>query len=332
MKSVTNHNYKVVLLCKTTSIGPMAITREELYAKFPSGDKGGFYYKCLNASMTHYGFTYKLGLNIDMKQFYPAGSCNGGGLYFTTKNMLGLFTSYGTTVAIIELCPDAQFYIDPEQNKAKTDKFIIRKIVPMNEVINSDGSINIDRDELPTSDSGLYYSVVNADYVNQKVMSSRPRIMTYDQLLNYHHENNIDDDQTILIAKLTPQSRISTMPAPFYCKNVDPMFYATNVIVCEKIPYTDANIGELRDANTYIMMLKISRFMDGRTMQTLNDCKEILAYDGMMLRYVANQTKYLCEIAVASNGMALQFVNPINKTKQICDIAIANNVDAAKYV
>jgi len=40
------------------------------------GDIG--FYKFLNNDLTHHGFTYKLGLNIDTKQFMPYDTCSDG--------------------------------------------------------------------------------------------------------------------------------------------------------------------------------------------------------------------------------------------------------------
>ena len=46
------------------------------------------YYRIMYDSMTHYGFTYKKGLNIDTVKFNPHGTCKSGGLYYTTFEYL----------------------------------------------------------------------------------------------------------------------------------------------------------------------------------------------------------------------------------------------------
>ncbi len=85
--------------------------------------------KILRNDMTHYNFTYKEGLNEDILPFNPSGSCEPGGLYFTTIDHIHEFFDCGDHIAFITLCPDAVFYIDPEGNKFKTDKFNIDKIM-----------------------------------------------------------------------------------------------------------------------------------------------------------------------------------------------------------
>lgn len=86
------------------------------------------YYKILNERMNHNGFIYKLGLNVDTKEFKPEGSCQEGGLYFTTKEHLFRFFEFGIYIADISLCADSLLYKDPRGDKFKANKFIITKI------------------------------------------------------------------------------------------------------------------------------------------------------------------------------------------------------------
>lgn len=85
------------------------------------------FYKFLRSDMTHYGFNYKLGLNIDFKHFTPFGECQPGGLYYTTKEHLIKFSHIGDYLAEIEIPEDAQTY-DEGKGKWKADKLVIKKI------------------------------------------------------------------------------------------------------------------------------------------------------------------------------------------------------------
>ena len=89
--------------------------------------------KCLNNELTHWNFQYKIGLNEDIILFNPSGSCKSGGLYFTIIENVNKFLDYGLNIAVIQLCPDAEFYIDPIGMKFKTNKFIIKEILPQTE-------------------------------------------------------------------------------------------------------------------------------------------------------------------------------------------------------
>jgi len=43
------------------------------------------------------------------------------------------YLDFGLNIAIIELCEDAIFYIEPDGKKFKTNKFIIKEILPQTE-------------------------------------------------------------------------------------------------------------------------------------------------------------------------------------------------------
>jgi hypothetical protein len=91
--------------------------------------------KCLNNELKHFDFQYKIGLNEDMIPFNPTGSCKSGGLYFTTTKYINKFLEYGLNIAILELCEDAEFYIEPNGIKFKTNKFIIKEILPQTDIL-----------------------------------------------------------------------------------------------------------------------------------------------------------------------------------------------------
>lgn len=86
------------------------------------------FYKILNADLNHYGFQYKLGLNIDDKPFNHSGSCQSGGFYYTNKEHLHKYLSYGCYIADVVVPDDAQIYAEPDNTKWKADKIIITKI------------------------------------------------------------------------------------------------------------------------------------------------------------------------------------------------------------
>jgi hypothetical protein len=82
--------------------------------------------------MTHHGFTYKEGLNIDHIPFNPInpiGKCMEGGLYFCEAADLYRYLEYGTLIADVEIPPDAQVY--REEHKLKADRIILKNIVPL---------------------------------------------------------------------------------------------------------------------------------------------------------------------------------------------------------
>ena len=88
---------------------------------------GNTFYKMLASNLTHHGFTYKIGENIDHNEFEPSGSCLKGGLYFINLNNLLQFVMYGPYIGLIEISDDAQVYI--EKDKFKANKVTLVKIL-----------------------------------------------------------------------------------------------------------------------------------------------------------------------------------------------------------
>ena len=88
---------------------------------------GKTFYKVLRPDLIHHGFRYRPGLNIDTVPFDPSESCKPGGLYFADIKNLLKFLNYGNQIAEIEIPDDSLVYI--ENNKFKTDKFIIGNII-----------------------------------------------------------------------------------------------------------------------------------------------------------------------------------------------------------
>lgn len=92
------------------------------------------YYKVLNKDLNHNGFQYNTGLNVDRVPFNPTGTCKPGGLYFTTKDIISEFLSYGVYIAEITIPEDAQIYADPHGDKWKASKIFIHKITPIEDM------------------------------------------------------------------------------------------------------------------------------------------------------------------------------------------------------
>jgi hypothetical protein len=83
------------------------------------------YFKILKEDLTHYGFTYKKGLNIDVNPFDPTPKC-GDGLFFTDEKYILGFCDYGTKIAEVRL-PEGEMIVQVEE-KYKAHSIILGKI------------------------------------------------------------------------------------------------------------------------------------------------------------------------------------------------------------
>lgn len=77
-------------------------------------------YKIIRQNHTHYGFTYKEGLNIDTKPFQPEGSCVAGGLYFFTDlEDLSRWLDYGVYLYDVEVPKGYKYVQEYSKHRAE---------------------------------------------------------------------------------------------------------------------------------------------------------------------------------------------------------------------
>jgi len=81
------------------------------------------FYKLLKKDLTHFEYTYKDGLNVDVNEFNSKGECSKGGLYFTEKNKIPMWINSYNFITKCVIPNDAKIYI--ENNKFKSDKLIV---------------------------------------------------------------------------------------------------------------------------------------------------------------------------------------------------------------
>lgn len=84
------------------------------------------FYKITNLHEKHYGMQYTTGLNVDIREFNPRGSCNAGGLHYAREDIL-YFLNYGVWLREVTIPEDAKEYKDPQEfpSKWKADKIIL---------------------------------------------------------------------------------------------------------------------------------------------------------------------------------------------------------------
>ena len=86
------------------------------------------YYKILRSDMTHHGFVYKEGLNIDTEPFDETPDC-GGGLFFSNAENILSFWRYGDLIAEVEV-PDGTKIVQVG-DKYKAHAIVLKNIKPI---------------------------------------------------------------------------------------------------------------------------------------------------------------------------------------------------------
>lgn len=86
------------------------------------------YYKILQSDLTHFGFKYKEGLNIDTKKFDPNQPCDNG-LHFCTSIDICMWMYLGSLIADVEIPPNEP--VVKNLYKLKAHKIILKNIRPL---------------------------------------------------------------------------------------------------------------------------------------------------------------------------------------------------------
>ena len=86
------------------------------------------YYKILSSDLTHHGFKYQEGLNIDTNPFDETPDC-GGGLFFSNAENILSFVGYGNLIAEVEV-PDGTKIVQVE-DKYKAHAIVLKNIKPI---------------------------------------------------------------------------------------------------------------------------------------------------------------------------------------------------------
>src|SRR3989344_4049096 len=90
-------------------------------------------FKVTSDDECHHGFQYNDGLNTLKQKFNnnPDVSCCPGGLYFTTKDYISLYSDYGSNLREVTVPPDANYVYIPDGCKYRADKIILGNKYPL---------------------------------------------------------------------------------------------------------------------------------------------------------------------------------------------------------
>ena len=84
------------------------------------------YFRLTNEEERHREFQYKDGLNVDTNKFHPYGECEGGGLYFFSRQEMWKYQKHTHGVHWVRevtLPDDAKVHL--EDGKRKADRFVL---------------------------------------------------------------------------------------------------------------------------------------------------------------------------------------------------------------
>ena len=88
-------------------------------------DKSQTYYRFNNETKKHYDFTYSDGLNVLNEKLNHGPICKTNGLYFTTKEYISGYSSYGVFLCVVQLPNDLDFECWSEHYEYRANKIYL---------------------------------------------------------------------------------------------------------------------------------------------------------------------------------------------------------------
>jgi hypothetical protein len=266
------------------------------------------FFKLTIQSELHNGYQFKTGLNQDTKRFNPTGSCQAGGIYFCSYDMIPKWINYNNKICVyyreVHIPDNAQVYI--ELDKFKADILVL---------------------------SEKQYIWDNQDLI-KKIIESIP---LYIQCVDIQTEElcklAISKDASALAFIKNQSDEICMMAILRSTVSLQYVKNQTNGI-CKIAIMIDSDVLQyVKDQTDELCELALRRkgsMLRFVKIQTEKLCKIAVASDGHALEFVKNQTDEICKIAVEQNAYALRYV--INQTEELCKIAVAKDGQVLRYV
>jgi len=277
--------------------------------------------KVLRRSLTHHGFTYKEGENVDILPFNPSGSCREGGLYFTIEKYISLYFSMGDLVADVTLPANAKVYDDPTGNKWKADRIIISNIRTIAEYLNNKDEESLI--DMIKNDTSIFYHITKKTQRMCNIAIERNPYIFDDVPAEFQTL-----DMCIRCLKSAPHMfKFVAKQTDFICDMA--------VSICG---ITIAHIqAEFLTAARCLRAVKQNglalKFIptDYRTYEV---CLSAIINYPEALEYVPDEhkTESLCMVAIRVKGYTLQFVPHNKQTLEMCLTAVKDNGRAVKFV
>jgi len=323
------------------------------------------YYKVINSKLTHHGFQYQLGLNVDVVPFNNV-ECEAG-LHFCSATQVPFWLCYGSYLAFVEIPHDAK--VVHFKNKSKADKIIITKIIKL-----EDWELWKNR---AFCLSAVSYNGKALQYVHDKThdiclaavkqcgealgyvdnKTDELRIAAVEQSKNaILYVIDITEEICLALVNAGGQNVSTLNYVPSYYQTVKVCKAAVEKSICnfchvpkeqmtheicltavkKRIRLSEI---DLKHRNYEICLTAVK--LDGTAIKhvppeiiTQEICLAAVKKDGMVLQFIKPeyQNREIWLAAIGQNGSALKYIKSEHKTRAMCIAAIKNNIYALRYI
>lgn len=243
------------------------------------------YFKVLNETLKQYNFQYQLGLNIDTNPFDDKKCKNG--LHFCTADKIPLWLGYGSKLAFVSIPEDAK--IIHFSDKSKSDRLIIEKVIDLKDW-------EMWKNEEFCSEA-LFKSNLATCYIKNRQYYS----VFNETLTHCDHKYDIGLNVT------TPYYTWSESICFCTAENIHSLLNSqSSKLAFVSIP-NDAKINYFSDKNltNKIIIEKVIHLKDWEMWKNKEFCLKAVKKNGLVLKFIENQTETVCLEAVKQNGIAI---------------------------
>lgn len=271
-------------------------------------DRNITYYKIIHSDCKHFSHIYQIGLNVDAVEFNPSGTCQPGGLYFTTWEYIHMYFHRGSLIAEVKIPENARVYEDSKGKKWKADKIEILCLIPLNKyykftesyilqlIKSSPGQfisyakyLENPSEEFCLEIAEMYFSALH--YLENPSYRVQLRLMKHLHLVN---------DEIIEQTKVECEKAIEAGLSITTCtdKCMPKVWYAVieqNVCAFECMPKkyqtTELCLRVIKERGSLYLAIREDLLNDEMKKITIN-------YRGFMIQYIKNPTLELCCLAL----------------------------------
>lgn len=308
------------------------------------------YVKFLQRNMTHHGFTYKEGLNIDTNPFSANGSCSRGGLYFTNLQYASNFKDYGPLIADVELPKDAKVYWE-SANKAKADRIVLKNIREFSQSVEA-----IEMLQVHHAFSVEKLKMLTEEKQTQLILQHRCEPQLYLPHVSETVKIAVVQSSPGMIAFLADPSeaiqRVAVEKDPFSVRNMSKPSETIQMLAVSKNPETIGNISNPTEAvqlaavtanpvlirnikNATFKVQKTAVQLDPFQIATFNNPPlemqlDVVRQNGLLLKNIQSPSVKVQEEAVEENPMAIAFITAPSISLQLH--AVEKNPRCVYYI
>ena len=269
------------------------------------------FYKLLRKNLTHYGYTYKDGLNVDVNEFNPKGKYSKAGLYFTEKNKIPMWMNAYWFITKCFIPNDAKVCV--ENDKFRSDKLIVE--------INN---------KVDICDSLIWY---DESYCKMAVQQFGLSLKFVKEQTEEICKLAVQQDGNALLYVKEQTEEICKASVQKYGYSLEFVKEQTEEICKLAVQQNHYALQFVKEQTEEICKLAVQK--NGNSLrfvkeQTEEICKLAVQQDGYALEFVKDQTEEICKLAVQQNGNALKYVK--EQTEEICNLAKQENIGSLKYI